>query len=113
MVGRPNEPSVEFYDRVGRVGEAVDLLDLVASRVAFTVWIMDAAFRRGGWELLDVVAVSESDTPRSNIARRRTRSAASAAFTGPTLSPATLARYPLPWRVRIPGGSGDLGCPPC
>ena len=58
---RLNGPSVEFYDRVDAYGESVDLLDLVASRVAFTVWVMDAAFRRGGWELLDVVPLSESE----------------------------------------------------
>ncbi len=59
---RLNDPSVEFYDRADAYGEAADLLDLVASRVAFTVWVMDAAFRRrGDWELLDVVPLSESE----------------------------------------------------
>lgn len=59
---RLNGPSVEFYDRVDAYGESVDLLDLVASRVAFTVRVMDPAFRRpGGWELLDVVPLSASE----------------------------------------------------
>jgi len=48
--------SVEFYDHLGKAGERVGLLDVVAWPVAFTVAVMDYAFRRnGGWELLDVV----------------------------------------------------------
>jgi hypothetical protein len=54
--------SVEFYDRVGKTGEAVDPLDVVASPVAFTVAVMKYAFRRrGGWELLDVVPLTEEE----------------------------------------------------
>jgi Immunity protein 26 len=62
-------PSVEFYNRVGKTGEAVDLLDVVASPVAFTIWVMDYAFRRrGGWELLDVVPLTDGE--RAVVDRR-------------------------------------------
>lgn len=62
-------PSVEFYDRPGKPGEMVDLLDVVASPVAFTIWVMKYAFRRrGGWELLDVVPLTDEE--RSMIDRR-------------------------------------------
>ena len=40
--------NVEFYDRLGTTGEAVDLLEVVASPVAFTIWVMNSAFRRRG-----------------------------------------------------------------
>jgi hypothetical protein len=55
-------PSVEFYDCAGTTGEAVDLLDVVGSPVAFTIWVMDYAFRRrGGWQLLDVVPLTDRE----------------------------------------------------
>jgi hypothetical protein len=47
----------------------VDLLDVVASPVAFTIWVMGYAFRRrGGWELLDVVPLTEGE--RAVVDRR-------------------------------------------
>jgi len=62
-------PSVEFYDLAGKPGEAVDLLEVVASPVAFTIWVMDYAFRRHGrWELLDVVPLTEGE--RAAVDRR-------------------------------------------
>ncbi|MFH5230226.1 immunity 26/phosphotriesterase HocA family protein [Antrihabitans spumae] len=54
--------SVEFYNRVGTPGEPVDLLELVDTPIAFTVWVMDRAFRRGGrWELLDTVPLTQNE----------------------------------------------------
>lgn len=58
-------PTVEFYLRQGVVGETVDLLDLVESQVAFTVWVMDYAFKRNGaWDLLDVVELTDEEEKR-------------------------------------------------
>jgi hypothetical protein len=55
-------PSVEFYNRLGKTCETVDLLDVVASPIAFTIWVMKYAFRRhGGWELLDVVPLTDEE----------------------------------------------------
>ena len=55
-------PNVEFYDRLGATVETVDLLDVVASPVAFTIWVMKSAFkRRGGWEQLDVVPLTDEE----------------------------------------------------
>lgn len=63
-----NNPTVEFYDRVGKPGEAIDLIDLVSAPVAFTIAVMDYAFRRqGGWELLDVVPLTQNE--RSTVER--------------------------------------------
>ncbi|MGC7102697.1 Imm26 family immunity protein [Amycolatopsis lurida] len=60
---------VEFYDRVSQPGQTVDLLDVVRGSVAFTVAVMDQAFRRGGrWELLDVVTLSGEE--RTAVYRR-------------------------------------------
>lgn len=54
--------SVEFYDRSGKAGEKADLLDVVAWPVAFTLLVMNYAFRRqGGWELLDVVPLTDEE----------------------------------------------------
>lgn len=54
--------NVEFYDRLGSPGEAVDLLELVATPRLFTVCVTDSAFRRtSGWELLDVVSLTEDE----------------------------------------------------
>ena len=56
------DPNVEFYDRAGTTGEDVDLLEVVASPVAFTISVMKYAFRRhGGWELLDVVPLTDEE----------------------------------------------------
>lgn len=55
---------VEFYDRVGVEGEVTDLLELVAEPVAFRIWVMSSAFRRDGWDLLDVVTLDEDETTR-------------------------------------------------
>ena len=56
---------VEFFDRVGLVGEPIDLLELVTTPVAFTIWVSDRAFRRrGGWELLDVVTLTQEEATR-------------------------------------------------
>jgi hypothetical protein len=53
---------VEFYDRVGQPDETVDLLDLVQAPVAFSVGVMNTAFRRSGlWDLLDVVTLSNQE----------------------------------------------------
>ena len=66
---RLSGPNVEFYDLVGKPGEAVDLLEVVVSPVAFTIWVMEYAFRRrGGWELLDVVPLTERE--RAAVDRR-------------------------------------------
>lgn len=55
-------PTVEFYDRPGDPVEPVDLLDLATGPVAFRIWVMDRAFRRqGGWELLDVVPLTDAE----------------------------------------------------
>jgi hypothetical protein len=57
--GRVLDVLVEFYDRIGQPGEAIDLIELVTSPVAFTINVTNYAFRRrGGWELLDVVALT-------------------------------------------------------
>jgi hypothetical protein len=62
-------PNVEFYDLVGKRGETVDLLQVVAAPVAFTIWVMDYAFRRRGrWELLDVVPLADGE--RATVDRR-------------------------------------------
>lgn len=54
--------SVEFYDRIGEPGEPVDLLEIVAAPVAFRIWVTSSAFRRrGGWELLDVVSLTQEE----------------------------------------------------
>jgi hypothetical protein len=54
--------TVAFYARSGETAEHVDLLDLVAEAVAFRIWVMDRAFRRrGGWELLDVVPLTDAE----------------------------------------------------
>lgn len=55
---------VEFYDRVGAAGEVVDLLELVVAPVVFRIWVMDSAFRRGNWELLDVVTLDQDEATR-------------------------------------------------
>jgi hypothetical protein len=63
--------NVEFYDRCGTAtdSETVDLLDVVVVPVAFTVWVMNSAFRRnGGWELLDVVPLTAAE--RTVVDRR-------------------------------------------
>lgn len=55
-------PAVEFFARRGRIGEAVDLLDIARSPVAFQLPVTDRAFRRNGpWELLDVVTLSAEE----------------------------------------------------
>jgi hypothetical protein len=73
-------PNVEFYDRPGTSGESVDLLDVVASPVAFTIWVMKYAFRRrDGWELLDVVPLTDEEV--STIARRAKKDVLSGALT--------------------------------
>ena len=73
-------PSVEFYDRLGTAGENVNLLDVVASPVAFTIWVMKYAFRRGGsWQLLDVVLLTDEE--RSRIDRRAKQDVLSKALT--------------------------------
>jgi hypothetical protein len=87
-------PSVEFYDRTGTAGESVDLVDVVASRVAFTIWVMKYAFRRnGGWELLDVVPLT--DRERSAIDRRAKQDALSGALT-------------IYWSDHMTGTSGEI-----
>src|SRR5262249_10615599 len=54
--------TVEFYDRIGVPGELVNLIETIAAPVAFRIWVMDCAFRRGGgWELLDVVPLSQEE----------------------------------------------------
>ncbi|MEV6429032.1 Imm26 family immunity protein [Nocardia sp. NPDC051463] len=54
--------SVEFYDRVGKPGETIDLIRIVCAPVAFRVCVRDYAFRRsGGWELLDVVSLTQEE----------------------------------------------------
>jgi hypothetical protein len=54
--------TVEFYDRMGQPGEPIDLIELVASPVAFRISVMKYAFRRrGGWELLDVVPLTQQE----------------------------------------------------
>jgi hypothetical protein len=54
--------TVEFYDRLGEPSEAIDLVELVTAPVAFRIWVMDSAFRRrGDWELLDVVPLSQQE----------------------------------------------------
>ncbi|GAQ50252.1 Imm26 family immunity protein [Streptomyces acidiscabies] len=54
--------TVEFYDRVCKPAEPVGPTAIVASPVAFRIWVMDAAFRRhGGWELLDVVSLTQAE----------------------------------------------------
>lgn len=52
---------VEFYDRFDAEADAeqVDRQEVVGSEVAFTVAVMDRAFRRNSsWQLLDVVPLS-------------------------------------------------------
>jgi hypothetical protein len=72
-------PSVEFYDRLGKMGEAVDLLDVVASPVIFTISVMKYAFRRnGGWELLDVVPLTDEE--RATVERWANRDVISGAL---------------------------------
>jgi hypothetical protein len=72
-------PSVEFYDRLGTAGEAVDLLDVVSWPVAFTIWVMKYAFRRrDGWELLDVVPLTDEE--RAVVDRRAKQDPISRAF---------------------------------
>ena len=62
---------VEFYERFDAETDAeqVDPREVARCEVAFTVAVMDRAFRRnGGWTLLDVVPLSEkeeSETYRS------------------------------------------------
>lgn len=54
--------TVEFYDRIGEPGEPVDLIEIVAAPVAFRIWVTSSAFRRrGGWELLDVVCLTQEE----------------------------------------------------
>lgn len=55
---------VEFYDRFDAETDAeqVDPQEVARCGVAFTVAVMDRAFRRnGGWTLLDVVPLSEKE----------------------------------------------------
>ena len=55
---------VEFYDRFDAEADAeqVDPHDVVGGEVAFTVAVMDRAFRRASnWTLLDVVPLSQQE----------------------------------------------------
>lgn len=53
---------VEFYHRIGSPDEPIDLLEVVATPVAFAVAVMDRAFRHGSrWQLLDVVSLSDEE----------------------------------------------------
>jgi hypothetical protein len=55
---------VEFYDRFDAEADAeqVDPHEVVGSEVAFTVAVMDRAFRRtSSWTLLDVVPLSQQE----------------------------------------------------
>jgi hypothetical protein len=55
---------VEFYDRFDAEidAEQVDPRDVTLCRGAFTIAVMDRAFRRtSGWALLDVVPLSEKE----------------------------------------------------
>src|SRR5688572_30254750 len=55
---------VEFYDRFDAEAgaDSVDLREVVGSEVAFTVAVMDRAFRRTStWTLLDVLPLSQAE----------------------------------------------------
>jgi hypothetical protein len=51
-------PLVEFYDYLSKGALDIDLLQLVDKPVAFRVFVMKAAFRSDGWELLGTVTLS-------------------------------------------------------
>jgi hypothetical protein len=57
--------NVEFYDRVRYPDDQVNLLELVATPVASTIWVGNSAFRRpSGWALLDVVTLTEHEATK-------------------------------------------------
>jgi len=61
---RSGSVRVEFYDRFDAEADAeqVDPHEVVGSEVAFTVSVMDRAFRRtSSWTLLDVVPLSQQE----------------------------------------------------
>ena len=61
---RSGSVRVEFYDRFDAEADAeqVDPHEVVGSEVAFTVSVMDRAFRRtSSWMLLDVVPLSQQE----------------------------------------------------
>lgn len=57
--------NVEFYDYTSEPNEEINLLEVVAAPVAFTIMVMDRAFRRTGcWTLLDVVTLTEEEATK-------------------------------------------------
>ena len=64
--------NAEFYDYVGAIGESVDLLTLVEKPVAFTIWVSNRCFKRGGrWDLLDTVPLLEHERQRPDVKFRQ------------------------------------------
>jgi hypothetical protein len=64
--------NAEFYDHLGTMGESVDLLTLVEKPVAFTIFVTDRCFKRGGrWVLLDAVPLLEREKQRLDVKFRQ------------------------------------------
>jgi hypothetical protein len=90
--------TVEFYDRIEEPAESLDLIELVASPIIFRIWVMDSAFRRrDGWELLDVVSLTEEE--RAEVHRFAKQDLISGSCSIYRVDPATGARSETPATV--------------
>ena len=57
--------NVEFYDYTSEPDKEINLFEIVAEPIAFTIMVMDYAFRRTGrWTLLDVVTLTEEEAAK-------------------------------------------------
>ena len=89
--GRDLGLEVEFYDRQGTDGEAVDFTELEGTPVAFRVWVMDSAFKPSSpWRSIGKLPLRKGESPNSRFAKQDALTGALSIYWDGHEEPATL-----------------------